>query len=164
MNGYTVERYYAGCYAELIFCVSYEDIDVLNSMIKMIPNGANDITVQKTEQCTVVTICGTEFLVAPNFYEDDDAQVTAFDTTIISGDSWELEQLIWSHGIVPSDPTCLDVSVLEQFLKTQMQERNITDIAKARFENMQSDDVPVDHALEILSYLNCFLIRLRNEG
>ena len=155
MSKFTLSQYFASCYAELIFQVAFLKESELTDMVSVIPHGTTDIRIVETDCDTQIIICDNVVSVVA----DDELEcvvVSAFGETIHADDTYEIEQLLLSNDIMPSDVMSLTDSALNQFFTEQLERLNITDIVQARYDNLRSDD-DTDKALELLSYLNCYL-------
>lgn len=155
MSRLTLDQYFAGCYAELIFQAAFLEESELTDMISVIPHGTVDIRIVETDCDTQIIICDNVISVVANA-ELECVVISAFGETIQADDTYEIEQLLLSNDIMPSDVMSLTDSALNQFFTEQLERLDITDIVQARYDNLRSDD-DTDKSLELLSYLNCYL-------
>lgn len=155
MSRLTLDQYFASCYAELIFQAAFLEEAELTEMISVIPNSTTDIRIVETDYDTQIIICDNVISVVAND-ELKCVVVSAFGETIHAEDTYEIEQLLLSNDVMPSNVISLTDSALSQFFVEQLDRLNITDIVQARYDNLRSDD-DTDNSLELLSYLNCYL-------
>ena len=155
MSRLTLNQYFASCYAELIFQAAFLEESELIDMISVIPQGTVDIRIVETDCDTQIIICGNVISVVAND-ELECVVVSAFGETIQVDDTYEIEHLLLSNDVMPSDVMLLTDSALSQFFTEQLERLSITDIVQARYDNLRSDD-DTDEVLELLSYLNCYL-------